>query len=131
MKQRISLLTIAADDLPAMKGFYNEIFEWKPVAENNDIVFYKLNGFLFRITKRRELADFIGINPHGNVFRSITIAYNVGSEQEVWDLFKQLKHKGVKILKEPTVPAFGGLFFYLEDIENNIWEIAYNSFIPM
>jgi len=131
MEQRISVLTIGANDLQAMRKFYEGNFGWKPVAENKDIVFYKMNGFLFSIGKRKELAGFIGVSPEGSGFRSVTFGYNVPTEDEVKTLYKQLKDKGVKMLNAPTEPPFGGLFFYFEDIEGNIIEIAYNTFIPL
>jgi len=131
MEQRISVLTIGANNLSAMRKFYEEVLGWKPVAENKDIVFYKMNGFLFSIGKRNELANFIGINPEGTGFRAVTFGYNVRTENEVREFYKELKAKGVKILKKPTAPPFGGLFFYFEDIEGNIIEIACNTFIPL
>jgi uncharacterized protein len=131
MEQRLSVLTIGANDLTAMRKFYEENFGWKPVAENKDIVFYKMNGFLFSIGKRKELASFIGIDPAGSGFRSVTFGYNVPTKDEVRRLYKLLKEKGVKILNKPTKPPFGGLFFYFEDVEGNIIEIAYNTFIPL
>lgn len=131
MENRISVLTIGANNLPAMRDFYEKIVGWQPVAANKDIVFYKMNGFLFSIGKRKELADFIGIKPEGSGFRAVTFGYNVATNDEVNALFRQLNDKGVKILKAPTVPSFGGLFFYFEDIEGNIVEIATNPFIPL
>ena len=131
MDQRISVLTIAANDLQAMKNFYNEKLGWKPVAENKDIIFYQMNGFLLSICKRKELTTFIGINSEGSGFRGVTFGYNVATENEVKELYKELKSKGVKLLNEPTAPPFGGLFFYFEDIEGNILEIACNAFIPL
>lgn len=114
-----------------MRKFYEGNFGWEPVAANNDIAFYKMNGFLFSIGKRKELAGFIGGNPEGSGFRSVTFGYNVPTENEVRILYQQLKNKGVKILKDPTEPRFGGLFFYFEGIEGNIIEIAYSTFIPL
>ena len=131
MEQRISVLTIGADNLPAMKEFYEEVLGWKPVAENKDIVFYKMNGFLFSIGKRKELANFIGIPSEGSGFRSVTFGYNVSTENQVRELYKHLEAKGVKILCRPTEPSFGGLFFYFEDVEGNIVEVAYNTFISL
>lgn len=131
MEQRVSVLTIGASDLSAMRNFYEQILDWKPIAANKDIVFYKMNGFLFSICKRPDLAKFIGISSEGNGFRGVTIGYNVSGEQEVRDLYRLLKNKGVKVLQEPTAPPFGGLYFYFEDVEGNILEIAYNTFIPM
>ncbi|MGY0036613.1 VOC family protein [Pedobacter sp. NJ-S-72] len=131
MEQRISVLTLGANDLQAMKKFYEENLGWKPVVENKDIVFYQMNGFLFSIGKRKDLADFIGVPTEGRGFRAVTIGYNVPTAQEVTVIYEKLKAKGVKILKAPTIPPFGGLFFYFEDIEGNIIEVAYSTFIPL
>ncbi len=76
------------------------------------------------------LADFIGVDHNAQGFRSVTIGYNVDSQEEVLKLYDQLKDK-VNILKDPTEPPFGGLFFYFADIEGNIIEIAQNSFITL
>jgi uncharacterized protein len=130
MDQRISVLTIGAENMDAMKAFYNEVLGWKPTAENKDIVFYKLNGFLLSICDRKLLTEFIGISSQGRDVRPITIGYNVDTKEEVITLYEQLK-ANVKILKEPTEPPFGGLFFYFTDIEGNILEVAYNPFITL
>src|SRR5690606_23190863 len=130
MEQRISVLTIGADDLNAMKNFYGQVLGCATVAENKDIAFYKLNGFLLSICDRKMLADFIGVDHMGQGFRSVTIGYNVDSKAEVFELYEHLKGK-VKILKEPTEPPFGGLFFYFSDIEGNVIEIAQNAFITL
>lgn len=130
MDQRISVLTIGADDLNAMKTFYGDVLGWETAAENKDIVFYKLNGLLFSICEKKMLADFIGVDHNGQGFRPVVIGYNVDSKEEVLSFYDQLKDK-VKILKEPTEPPFGGLFFYFADIEGNILEIAQNSFVTL
>lgn len=130
MEQRISVLTIGADNLEAMKSFYGQVLGWKAVAENKDIVFYKLNGFLLSICDRKMLADFIGVGDEGQGFRSVTLGYNVNTKEEVLKLYEQLKDK-VKILKEPAEAPFGGLFFYFIDIEGNIMEIAQNPFVTL
>ncbi|MBW8684739.1 VOC family protein [Chitinophaga rhizophila] len=131
MEQRMSVITIGASDLPAMRAFYEEKLGWKPVAVNKDIVFYKMNGFLFSIGKGKDLASVIGVSNEGSGFRSVTFGYNVQTEDEVQALYRQLQEKGVKMLTTPTNPPFGGLFFYFEDIEGNILEVAYNPFVPM
>ncbi len=63
MEQRISVLTIGADDLNAMKNFYGQVLGWTTVAENKDIAFYKLNGFLLSICDRKMLADLAVSDP--------------------------------------------------------------------
>ncbi|MGV3560081.1 VOC family protein [Larkinella arboricola] len=131
MQQRISVLTIAADNLPAMREFYVETLGWQPVAENQDILFIKCNGFLFSICKKEQLAPLIGVKPDGTGFRSFTIGYNVPTKAEVDEWFANLKAKQVKICQEPTETFFGGYFFYFSDVEGNILEIAYNPYVPL
>jgi len=64
MDQRISVLTIGAANLGAMKAFYNEVLGWKPTAENKDIIFYKLNGFLLSICDpARTLTNYRDVLP--------------------------------------------------------------------
>lgn len=109
MEQRLSVLTLGADNLEAMKNFYGALLGWKAVAGNEDIVFYQLNGFLLSICKRKTLADFIGINTVRRGFSSVNLGYNVESKAAVIDLFNQLKNR-VKILKEPTEPPFWRAF---------------------
>lgn len=130
MEQRISVLTIGAENLKAMRNFYANVLGWVSVAENKDIVFYRLNGFLLSICKRKMLADFIGVEANGHGFRSLTVGYNVQRKAEVLKFYNQLKDK-VTILKEPTEPPFGGLFFYFADPEGNIIEIAQNPYITL
>lgn len=126
----MSVLTIGAENVAAMKDFYKTTLGWKTVAENNDIAFFKLNGFLLSICDRNMLAAFIGIDLDGAGFRSVTIGYNVQTEEEVLQLYDQLSSK-VNILKPPTVPPFGGLIFYFSDIEGNIIEVACNAFVTL
>lgn len=90
-----------------------------------------MNGFLLSLCDRKFLSEFIGVSPESSGSRSVVISYNLPAEAEVRALYEELKGKGVKIIKEPTVPYFGGLFFYFEDVEGNILEVAYNSLIPL
>ncbi len=131
MDQRLSIITIGVDSLQAMRNFYIEKFGWKPVAENEDIVFFKLNGFLFGLYPAKKLADFAATSPEKTGFRPFTLAYMVDSEQKVIDLYNLMKGRGVKIMKEPQVPPIGGYYFLMADIEGNIWEVAYNLFMPL
>ncbi|MDJ1503030.1 VOC family protein [Xanthocytophaga agilis] len=131
MQQRVSVLTIGVDNLSAIRAFYREKIGWQPIAENKDILFIQMNGFLLGFTQRKPLADFIGISSEGTGFRSFTIGYNVDTKEEVTEWYHKLKKQGITILKEPEEASFGGHFFYFSDIEGNILEIAYNPYIEL
>lgn len=128
MDARMSVLTLGAQDVLAMKQFYTQVLGWPVLAENNDIVFFKLNWFLLSICNKKSFSEFIGVDFNAAVFHPLTIGYNVASKEAVQSLYDSLKEK-VNILKEPTEPPFGGAFFYFTDIEGNIIEVAYNPYV--
>ncbi|RYG29968.1 MAG: VOC family protein [Chitinophagaceae bacterium] len=125
---RISVLTLATHDLAEMRRFYTEILGWKPVAENKDIIFFQLNGFLLSLCDKKMLVELIGIRPTGDGFRGMSIGYNVQTKDEVFDIYEHLKNK-VDIVTAPAQFPFGGWYFYFTDVEGNILEVACNDFI--
>jgi uncharacterized protein len=131
MEPRLSVITIGANNLSAMRSFYTEILGWQPVVENQEMVFYKLNGFLLSLFDRKALSGFIGVPFHEHGKSLFTLAHNVRSKEEVMELYHKLKSVNVHIIKEPVEPSFGGLFFYFSDVEGNILEVAYNPYTPL
>jgi len=131
MEQRLSVITLGVDNLAAQKEFYKSKLGWRAVAENKDIVFFKLNGFLFSLFDRKQLAESSGVEAAGSGFRSFTISYNVSSKEEVDNMFSKFRADGVSILKSPTETPFGGYYFIFSDLENNVLEVAYNPYVPL
>lgn len=127
MEQRITFLTLGVDHLEVSVDFYENKFGWKRSGmSSGDMVVFQLNGFLLSLYPREELAKDAHLTPGGNGFRGFTLAYNVGSEQEVDELFANLKAKGVGVAKEPEKIFWGGYSGYISDPDGNLWEIAYN-----
>ena len=133
MQQRLSILTLKVHDLPAMQRFYTQLFGWKPAAANRDIAFFQLNGFLLSLYGDPELAAYPNLPLTGGRAgsRGFTMAYNVSSVQGVQELYEHFLRKGVRILKEPFAPPYGGRMFSFADPEENEWEVAYNPYIPL
>ncbi len=126
----MSVLTIGAQDLGALRAFYETVLGWKPVASNTDIVFYRMNGFLLSLCDRKMLVDFIGLDEPGEGRSAMTIGHNVETKEAVLALYEALKDR-VTILKKPTEPPFGGLVFYFADVEGNIIEVAQNPYVTL
>lgn len=127
---RLSVITIAARDVGAMRSFYVDVLGLTPVTENADIVFFRLNGFLLSLCNREALGEFLGLDLSVPTTASITFGYNVHSRNEVLDLYARLKDR-VRIIRPPMEPPFGGLFFYFADIEDNIFEVAWNPYVGL
>jgi catechol 2,3-dioxygenase-like lactoylglutathione lyase family enzyme len=59
MDQRVSLVTLGVKDLGTSKRFYVDGFGWKPVFENQEIIFFQTVGMVFALFLRDHLAaDF-------------------------------------------------------------------------
>ncbi len=131
INQRISFITIGVNNLQKVKNFYIEQFGWKPMKDSDGIVFFKMNGFILGLFPADELAKDAGVKNDGKGFKRVTFAINFNSAKEVDETFDSLKLKGAKIVVPPEKVFWGGYRGYVADVENNLWEFAYNPFLKM
>ncbi len=129
MNQHLHLITLGVRDFEKSRNFYTEILGWKSTsASNDDIAFFQAGGVALAIYPREKLAEDALTSPEGSGFSGITLAYNARSEAEVDEIIKELKSKGVKIVKEPQKVFWGGYSSYFADPDDYHWEVAYNPF---
>jgi uncharacterized protein len=132
MEQRITLITLGVKNLQRSKDFYINTFGWKPLETSNEsILFFQLNGIQLALFPQESLADDAGVPADGKGFRGFSLAHNVRSEKEVDELVASLEAKGVRVLKQPEKVFWGGYSSYVADPDDNLWEIAYNPFLPL
>ena len=131
MKQHLHLITLGVRDLEQSRKFYTEILGWKPSnAGNDDVVFIQAGGVVISLFPRENLAEDALISPEGSGFSGFTLAYNAQSETEVDEIISDLKSKGVRIVKEPQKVFWGGYSSYFADLDDYLWEVAFNPFFP-
>ncbi len=53
IQQQISVVTLGVADLERSKRFYGDGFGWTPVFENEEIVFFQMNGFVLGLAAER------------------------------------------------------------------------------
>jgi catechol 2,3-dioxygenase-like lactoylglutathione lyase family enzyme len=129
MKQHLHLITLGVRDFPKSYEFYTKTLGWKPAsASQDDVAFFQTSGVVFAIYPREKLAGDALVSPEGSGFSGITLAYNTQSEAEVDEFIRDLKAKGVKIIKEPQKAFWGGYSSYFADPDDYRWEVAYNPF---
>ena len=132
MEQRITLITLGVKNLQRSREFYQHVFGWQPLESSTEsIIFFQLNGLQLALFPQESLADDAGLEADGKGFKSFSLAYNVRSEKEVDDLIAELAGKGARVLKQPEKVFWGGYSSYIADPDDNLWEIAYNPFLPM
>lgn len=111
MNQHVHMITLGVRDFEASKTFYMETLGWTPSNSSNDeITFFQAGGVVLSIFPREKLAEDAMVDSAGQGFAGFTLAYNARSEAEVDEIIRELKSKGVKILKEPQKVFWGGRY---------------------
>ncbi len=132
MEQRLTIVGLGVNDLETSNQFYEKIFGWQKLPSSNEsISFFQLNGILLSLYPREKLAEDAQVSHEGSGFKGFTLAYNTRTKEEVDSLINELETKGVTIVKEPEEVFWGGYSSYIADPDGNLWEIAFNPFLPL
>lgn len=132
MEQRLTIITLGVSDLRESERFYSKTLGWQKTGQSNDnIIFYHLNGFQLALYQVDRLAEDANVKYFKHDFKGFTLAYNTRTEKEVDLLFEALIEKGVEIVKKPEKAFWGGYSGYFADPDKNLWEIAYNPYLPL
>ena len=125
MQQQIAVITLGVADIGRSRRFYVEGFGWTPVFENDEVVFYQMNGLMLGTWSRTALeADML--RPAGAGSGAVSIAHNVAKQAEVAPLIERLAGAGGQILRAADAPPHGGFRGYVADPDGHAWEIAWN-----
>ncbi|MGS1017414.1 VOC family protein [Allosphingosinicella humi] len=125
MQQQISVITLGIADLARSRRFYVEGFGWKPAFENEEIIFYQMNGLMLGTFDKKALeADMgrSGLLAPG----AFALAHNVARREDVSPLLLRLASAGGTIVREADAPLHGGYRGYVADPDDHAWEIAWN-----
>lgn len=125
MQHQISVITLSVADLAKSRGFYVEGFGWSPVFENDEILFYQMNGFVFGTWLEGGLEgdmQRVGLKRPG----AFSLAHNLNELDQVSSLMDRLTRHGGRILRQADAPSHGGFRGYVADPDDHAWEIAFN-----
>jgi catechol 2,3-dioxygenase-like lactoylglutathione lyase family enzyme len=129
MHPHISLITLGTTDFNRSLAFYRDTLGWTTTAKENDpVAFFALNGCIFGLCGKQELAADAGVDAQGDGFPGFSLAHNLQSIDAVDALFAELKSKGVTIMKEPHKTDWGGYSGYFADPDGYLWEVAFNPY---
>jgi catechol 2,3-dioxygenase-like lactoylglutathione lyase family enzyme len=130
MQQQISVITLGIRDLARSRRFYAEGFEWKPVFENKEIVFYQMNGLMLGTWLEPALAED---SQRGTLARpgAFALAHNVTAREAVQPTIDRLALYGGRVLRMADAPPHGGFRGYVADPDDHAWEIAWNPAWPI
>jgi uncharacterized protein len=122
---RITVITLGARDLPALRSFYSGL-GWELAIEGDDFCAFATRGAVLTLFPRASLAeDARTTEAPPNEGIAMSIAINVDEREHVDRAIEGLRAAGARILKEPEDAPWGGRSSYWADPENNVWEVAW------
>lgn len=125
MQQQISVITLGVTSLFRSRAFYVGGFGWTPVFENEEIIFYQMNGLMLGTWTNPGL-DGDMQRTAGTTPSAFALAHNVESQSDVVPLLQRLAAAGGTILRDADAPPHGGFRGYVSDPDGHAWEIAWN-----
>ena len=133
MKPRITLITLAVDDLERAVAFYRDGLglATKGIVgtefENGAVAFFNLeSGITLALWPRKSLAADSGLPLQAASSTEFSLAHNVASQQEVDAVMQQAERAGARIVKSAQRTFYGGYAGYFQDPDGHLWEVAFN-----
>lgn len=133
MQPRISLVTLAVDDLEAAVRFYRDGLGLPTQGivgqefEHGAVAFFDLQpGLRLGLWPRTSLCHDSGLPPGPRSSTEFCLAHNVASPQEVDAVFAQVRAAGGSVVKPPADTFWGGYAGYFQDPDGHLWEVAWN-----
>ncbi|GHC60215.1 VOC family protein [Limoniibacter endophyticus] len=129
MLQSVAAVTLGIEDIARSKRFYTQGFGWNPVWENEEIIFYQMNGFVLGTFLNTSLEEDMNRSASGN--SAFSLAHNVTAQVEVEKVMQALIDAGGSLLRKADAPPHGGFRGYVADPDGHAWEIAHNAQWPI
>jgi catechol 2,3-dioxygenase-like lactoylglutathione lyase family enzyme len=129
MEPRVSIITIAVEDLDRMAAFYQAMgLERHRIDEG--VAFFQMGGAILALFPRKDAEPDAGIT-FGEGTSRVYLAYNTRSDAEVDEVLAEAERAGGRIVKPSGRAFWGGWYGYFADPEGNLWEVAHNPQFPI
>ena len=133
MKPRISLITLAVDDLERSLKFYRDGLglETEGIVgtefDHGAVAFFDLeNGMKMALWPRTSLSHDTKILDGNKGPLELSLGHNVRSRKEVDDVMREATRAGARIVKPAQDTFWGGYAGYFQDPDGHLWEVAWN-----
>lgn len=133
MKPRITVVTLAVDDLERALRFYRDGLGWPTEGifgtefEHGAVAFFDLQGGLkLAIWPRASLAHDTGLPLGKPSATELSLGHNVASRAAVDAAMDQAARAGAVIVKPAQETFWGGYAGYFQDPGGHLWEIVWN-----
>lgn len=133
MKPRITVLTLAVDDLDRALRFYRDGLGFATPGifgtefEHGAVAFIDLQpGLKLALWPRRSLAHDTGLPLQPPSATELSLGHNVRSREEVDAVMAQAAAAGAVVVKPAQDTFWGGYGGYFQDPDGHLWEVVWN-----
>jgi predicted enzyme related to lactoylglutathione lyase len=120
MQHQLSYITHQVEDLERMSQFFEKGLAMHLESKKMDYVVFKQAELRLALVLKSSLPSILQLK--GNSL----LSFNFQSEDEVLEHIKRLKLLNIHLIQEPITPKWGGLQCFIQDFENNVYELVYN-----
>ncbi|OGL22152.1 glyoxalase [Candidatus Saccharibacteria bacterium RIFCSPHIGHO2_01_FULL_45_15] len=133
MKPRVSVITLAVDDLEKSVIFYRDGLGLETDGiigkefEFGAVAFFELqSGLRLALWPRKSISHDTGIDEQPKSSTEFTLGHNVNSISEVNAVMANAEKAGAAIVKQSHETFWGGYAGYFQDIDGHLWEVVFN-----
>ncbi|MFC7513691.1 VOC family protein [Herbaspirillum sp. GCM10030257] len=133
MKPRISVITLAVENLETAVHFYRDGLGLPTEGiigtqfENGAVAFFDLQaGLKLALWPRQSMANDSGIAVGQTDALQFSIGHNVSTRNEVDQVMRDAERAGALIVKAPQETFWGGYAGYFRDPDQHLWEVVWN-----
>jgi predicted lactoylglutathione lyase len=124
MDQRVTLITLGYRDYKRARNFYIAM-GWTVEWTDDDVIFFQAGPMIFALWGREKLAKDSEVQDSGG-WGGVTLAYNVGSPEQVDEVLAQAKAAGAAVPRAGGKTFYGGYSGIFIDPEGHPWEVSHN-----
>ena len=129
MDQNVHFITFATPNLDVAREFYVTALGWTPLLDvPEEILFFQIApGMVLGLFDTDKFQRDLATGEPQPAVSGVTLAYNVGSPDEVHESVGAMVAAGAELLKPAQPGEFGGIFHaHVRDPNGIVWEIAHN-----
>ena len=130
MEPRISIVTIATDNLDRAVRFYEGMGLKRHAGITEGVAFFQMGGAILGLFPRKDAEADSGIQL-SKAPSAVYLAYNTRSDAEVDEVLAAAERAGGKIVKPAQRAFWGGWYGYFADADGHVWEVAHNPAFPI
>lgn len=133
MKPRVTMITLAVDDLERALRFYRDGLGFPTQGiigqefAHGAVAFFDLQpGLKLAVWPRDSLAHDTGLARSAASATELALAHNVASRAEVVTVLEEARAAGARIVKAAHDTFWGGYGGYFQDPDGHLWEVVWN-----